>query len=330
MSDPQNLTPNGLSYKHVGVDIDAGNALVEAIKPAVRSTRRSGADAEIGAGASAVAVGAAGGKSKAKRETLNEAGDAGACEKASAGDTTPPFGCGALLRIEVVPLGGAKTAAPTCAAGTVWDGHQCARAAAPTPTPALSAPPPALPGGAPIVCLLGTHWAGSRCVPDPVQACGDKQYYEPGKGCQPDYPGCPHGSHYGGTDQVCALNYGQTPDDLYRRAEAARRALPIYGHRDYCRLLTAHFANDRHVADCMYFDAVEYLTRGNPLDAEGTLRRSLAWPDGDHAPEVLLSLIQLHEQPDFKRRGPSDVSDLVSRLRTRYPQSAAAKAIAGQ
>jgi len=48
MSDPQNLTPNGLSYKHVGVDIDAGNALVEAIKPAVRSTRRSGADAEIG------------------------------------------------------------------------------------------------------------------------------------------------------------------------------------------------------------------------------------------------------------------------------------------
>ncbi len=30
------------------MDIDAGNALVEAIKPAVRSTRRSGADAEIG------------------------------------------------------------------------------------------------------------------------------------------------------------------------------------------------------------------------------------------------------------------------------------------
>ncbi len=48
MSDPQNLPPNGLSYKHAGVDIDAGNALVDAIKPAVRSTRRSGADAEIG------------------------------------------------------------------------------------------------------------------------------------------------------------------------------------------------------------------------------------------------------------------------------------------
>src|SRR6187551_3170131 len=48
MSDGQNLPPNGLSYKQAGVDIDAGNALVEAIKPAVRSTRRSGADAEIG------------------------------------------------------------------------------------------------------------------------------------------------------------------------------------------------------------------------------------------------------------------------------------------
>jgi phosphoribosylformylglycinamidine cyclo-ligase len=48
MSDPQTLPSNGLSYKQAGVDIDAGNALVEAIKPAVRSTRRSGADGEIG------------------------------------------------------------------------------------------------------------------------------------------------------------------------------------------------------------------------------------------------------------------------------------------
>jgi phosphoribosylformylglycinamidine cyclo-ligase len=48
MSDLQNLPPNGLSYKQAGVDIDAGNALVEAIKPAVRSTRRPGADGEIG------------------------------------------------------------------------------------------------------------------------------------------------------------------------------------------------------------------------------------------------------------------------------------------
>lgn len=48
MPDQRNLPSNGLSYKQAGVDIDAGNALVEAIKPAVRSTRRAGADGEIG------------------------------------------------------------------------------------------------------------------------------------------------------------------------------------------------------------------------------------------------------------------------------------------
>ena len=39
---------NGLTYAEAGVDIDAGNAMVEAIKPLVRATRRPGADAEIG------------------------------------------------------------------------------------------------------------------------------------------------------------------------------------------------------------------------------------------------------------------------------------------
>jgi phosphoribosylformylglycinamidine cyclo-ligase len=39
---------SGLTYAKAGVDIDAGNAMVEAIKPLVRSTRRAGADSEIG------------------------------------------------------------------------------------------------------------------------------------------------------------------------------------------------------------------------------------------------------------------------------------------
>jgi phosphoribosylformylglycinamidine cyclo-ligase len=38
---------NGLTYADSGVDIDAGNAMVDAIKPLVRATRRPGADAEI-------------------------------------------------------------------------------------------------------------------------------------------------------------------------------------------------------------------------------------------------------------------------------------------
>ncbi|MEQ8509984.1 MAG: phosphoribosylformylglycinamidine cyclo-ligase [Rhodospirillaceae bacterium] len=39
---------NGLTYKDAGVDIDAGNALVEAIKPLAKSTMRSGADSTLG------------------------------------------------------------------------------------------------------------------------------------------------------------------------------------------------------------------------------------------------------------------------------------------
>jgi len=42
------MSDKGLSYADAGVDIDAGNRMVELIKPAVRSTRRPGADVEIG------------------------------------------------------------------------------------------------------------------------------------------------------------------------------------------------------------------------------------------------------------------------------------------
>jgi phosphoribosylformylglycinamidine cyclo-ligase len=38
----------GLTYADSGVDIDAGNRLVDLIKPMVRATARAGADAEIG------------------------------------------------------------------------------------------------------------------------------------------------------------------------------------------------------------------------------------------------------------------------------------------
>ena len=37
-----------LTYRQAGVDIDAGNALVEAIKPLAKSTARRGADADLG------------------------------------------------------------------------------------------------------------------------------------------------------------------------------------------------------------------------------------------------------------------------------------------
>ena len=40
--------PNGLTYAQAGVDIDAGAALVERIKPLARATRRPGADGQLG------------------------------------------------------------------------------------------------------------------------------------------------------------------------------------------------------------------------------------------------------------------------------------------
>ncbi len=48
MSKPKGSKKSPLTYRDSGVDIDAGNALVAAIKPLVKATRRPGADADLG------------------------------------------------------------------------------------------------------------------------------------------------------------------------------------------------------------------------------------------------------------------------------------------
>jgi phosphoribosylformylglycinamidine cyclo-ligase len=48
MTEPARRRGPPVAYADSGVDIDAGNALVEAIKPLVRATRRPGADGAIG------------------------------------------------------------------------------------------------------------------------------------------------------------------------------------------------------------------------------------------------------------------------------------------
>ena len=48
MTEPGPKGNPTISYRDAGVDIDAGNRLVEAIKPLARATRRSGADADLG------------------------------------------------------------------------------------------------------------------------------------------------------------------------------------------------------------------------------------------------------------------------------------------
>eukprot|EP00752_Nemacystus_decipiens_P006955 g6241.t2 len=45
---PAPSSGKGMSYKDAGVDIDAGNSLVERIKPACKSTRRAGCDSDLG------------------------------------------------------------------------------------------------------------------------------------------------------------------------------------------------------------------------------------------------------------------------------------------
>jgi phosphoribosylformylglycinamidine cyclo-ligase len=48
MTPNSNSGPGSLTYKDAGVDIDAGEALVERIAPAAKATRRPGADADLG------------------------------------------------------------------------------------------------------------------------------------------------------------------------------------------------------------------------------------------------------------------------------------------
>ncbi len=47
MSDQENGSNQPMTYRSAGVDIDAGNALVEAIKPFVKQTARAGATARL-------------------------------------------------------------------------------------------------------------------------------------------------------------------------------------------------------------------------------------------------------------------------------------------
>lgn len=89
---------------------------------ATNATEQSAGVEVMGAGA--------GGKQSSSKEVLNKDGDDASCGKATGEDAKPPFGCGALLRLEVVPLGVARASEPTCAPGTAWDGAQCVAAAA--------------------------------------------------------------------------------------------------------------------------------------------------------------------------------------------------------
>ena len=48
MNKPKDRANAPVTYRDAGVDIDAGNALVEALKPLAKATRRPGAEPDLG------------------------------------------------------------------------------------------------------------------------------------------------------------------------------------------------------------------------------------------------------------------------------------------
>jgi len=83
------------------------------------------ASSEASAGVKALGGGATG-KQDASREVVHKDGDKGACAKGGARDTSPPYACGAMIRVEVVPVRfPASGPADTCSPGLVRQGDAC-------------------------------------------------------------------------------------------------------------------------------------------------------------------------------------------------------------
>jgi hypothetical protein len=86
----------------------------------------SSAQSSQAAGAGAFGVGASAAHD-ASREVLNRDGDKAACATSASGDGAPPFACGAMLRMQVVPIRFPASAASAggCGPGLVRKGDAC-------------------------------------------------------------------------------------------------------------------------------------------------------------------------------------------------------------
>ena len=92
-------------------------------------------EAELGGAAGLAGGPGVGVRSRVERELLSSDGDPAACAQASLDDSAPPAGCGAVIRLEVVPLGEARTVEPGCPGGLQWNGPQCERTEPPRECP---------------------------------------------------------------------------------------------------------------------------------------------------------------------------------------------------
>jgi hypothetical protein len=161
----------------------------------------AGADAEIGGGVAVMNAGA-GAHGTAKRETLNRDGDKAACENATDEDKRPPAQCGALIRVEVVPLGEAKALAATCPDGTQWDGSQCVGKKLR------------------VDCPPGSTWDGSKCVASVDTNCASGMHFESGRGCVANVQAPPPTSTVGSGEAQAERCLAQYREDcaLYKKA----------------------------------------------------------------------------------------------------------------
>lgn len=167
-----------------------------------------------------------GGASSSQREVLNQDGNDQACGHAAAGDKEPPYGCGALERIDLVPIGVARGPVPICPGETQWDGKQCIRidpgpvgtcpdgttlvhgvCVPPGPPPCIAGQPGCTPS-VPSVCPGGTVYTEGNCIPLDGSKCPIGWHYDNARGCLPDGTGpnpgeCPPGTHRegGGCEQ---------------------------------------------------------------------------------------------------------------------------------
>jgi hypothetical protein len=125
----------------------------------------------------------AGGATATRTEVLARDGDAARC--GGQAGTTPPEGCGALVRIELVPVGQKAAETPVCSEKTAWDGKQCA---ATTVATALE-------------CPAGVAIVGGRCAAEPPRTT-------------PSAIGCPYGDPIACTRRCEVDGDGASCNDL--------------------------------------------------------------------------------------------------------------------
>jgi hypothetical protein len=128
-ADPKSWSPTDLQG-----DCDKATHVVEALTVGAFEIDAS---ANASQSASAKVLGAGiGAQHDSQKEVVHKDGDKQACTRSGGHDTSPPYQCGALLRVDVVPIQFPAVAGGPCGPGLVRKGNAC-EAVAPDRPPLL-------------------------------------------------------------------------------------------------------------------------------------------------------------------------------------------------